>query len=189
MEHNKGKKQSPTTDQFDLLMDNVKGYIETRIELVKLETQSKAGNAISVLITSMGLVLFGSLASIFLFIFVALFLGDFLGKTHWGFLIVACFFVVLVLLYKIFHIQIGKYLTTFIDNQIKERSEQENTTKEDVAISKEQEELSQKNLNEMSESELSHLKLADNEELPSIQQQTSNIEEQEKTIFAPKTEE
>ncbi|MFT5617387.1 MAG: putative membrane protein YqjE [Arenicella sp.] len=185
MEHNKGKKQSLIADQFDLLMENVKGYIETRVEIAKLDAKSESASMISFMITSFGVALLGGMAIMFLLISLALALGEWLGHNSLGFLIIFIFFGAVFVIYALFFMKIQKYVNVFVDNRISER---ENIAEEDIEMPKEQEKPIKKQTNKISETELNQLELADNEELTSIHQASIN-NERDKTIFAPKKEE
>lgn len=198
MEYNTGKKQSLVAGQFDLLMQNVTGYIETRVEIAKLDARSEAGNVISLMITALGAALFIGMSVIFLLVGCALALGEWLGHNSWGFFIVFGVFAILSIVYYLNFVKIEKFMNVIMDNQLKRISERENAAEEAVEPPKENlEPLPSdtvikkpipKSLDEMSKAELNHLELADNEELTPVQK-ASEEKENEKTIFAPKKEE
>jgi ABC-type multidrug transport system permease subunit len=74
-------------------------YLEVRIDLVKTETQEKAENAAVQLIYVVVLMLLASLAFIFLFIMLAIFLNELLDSRYWGFVIVFGVLVVMTFLW------------------------------------------------------------------------------------------
>ncbi len=184
--------------QFDLLMQNVTGYIETRVEIAKLDARSEAGNVISLMVTALGATLFIGMAVMFLLIGLALGLGEWLGHNSWGFFIVFGAFTIISVVYMYFFVNIEKRMNVIMDNQLKRISERENAAEEDIETPKEQlepvpsEEVIkkpiQKSIDEMSKAELNHLELADNKELTPVQKATFE-KEREKTVFAPKKDE
>jgi hypothetical protein len=84
MEH----QQSP----FEGLLDRVKSYVETRIDLIKLKAVDKASGIISNVVATTVVVVFAFLFFLLLNIGIALLLGDLLGKSYYGFFIVAGFY-------------------------------------------------------------------------------------------------
>lgn len=126
MEHNTGKKQSLIAGQLDLLMQNVKGYIETRIEIAKLDARSEGANVISLMITALGAAMLGGMAVMFLLIGLALLAGELLGHNSWGFFIVFGLFAAISAVYIYFFVDIEKYMNVIMDNQLKRISEREN---------------------------------------------------------------
>ena len=86
--------KQPTLGVLESLLSNAKEYVDIKIELLKLKIADKAYMALSAIIA---LVVFGIiLLLIFLFINIglALLIGDFLGKTYWGFFIMSGVYVI-----------------------------------------------------------------------------------------------
>jgi membrane-bound ClpP family serine protease len=77
------------------LIDRVKSYVETRIDLLKLKAIDKSSSFLSLFISMLVVILIGFLFLILLSIGIALLIGDLLGKAYYGFLIVAGFYVVI----------------------------------------------------------------------------------------------
>jgi hypothetical protein len=80
------------------MIGNLMGYIDTRIDLIKLEVQMKLKNG---LISLLHVVLLGFaafMAVIFLNIFIALVLNDLLDSQFWGFGIVTLFYIILLVI-------------------------------------------------------------------------------------------
>jgi Putative Actinobacterial Holin-X, holin superfamily III len=63
-------------------------YLETRLDLIKTETQERLENIVIQLIYLVVLLLLGSLTSIFLFIMLAVGINEWLDSRYAGFLIV-----------------------------------------------------------------------------------------------------
>lgn len=90
--------QTPRTDN---LFSNLKGYLDTRIDLVRLEAQEKVkagfvGTMHGVAMGAIGLLFF-----VFLNLFVALLLNDALDSPFWGFGIVAGFYLLLLVIFLV----------------------------------------------------------------------------------------
>jgi hypothetical protein len=77
------------------LADNVKEYVNTRIESAKLNAAEKGsviiGNAVAGMVVAIVLLLFIGLASIAL----SIVLGEWIGKAWAGFVIVACLYLLM----------------------------------------------------------------------------------------------
>lgn len=81
------------------MIGNLMGYIDTRIDLIKLEVQMKLKNG---LISLLHVVLLGFaafMAAIFLNLFIALLLNDLLDSQFWGFGIVTLFYIILLVIF------------------------------------------------------------------------------------------
>ena len=80
------------------LADNVKEYVNTRIESIKLNAAEKSSviiaNGVAGIVVAIVILFFLGLASISL----SLVLGEWLGKTWAGFLVVACFYLLIGIL-------------------------------------------------------------------------------------------
>ncbi|UOQ75453.1 phage holin family protein [Hymenobacter sp. 5516J-16] len=89
------------TPRTDNLMGNVMGYLDTRIDLVRLETQEKVKTAFVGTLHGVALATIGLLFFLFLNIFLGLLLNDVLDSPYWGFGIVAGFYLVLLVVFVI----------------------------------------------------------------------------------------
>ncbi len=86
----------------ELLIDRVKGYAETRIDLLRLKAIDKSTSFLSLLISMIVVILVGFIAFLVLSIGIALLLGDLLGKSYYGFFIVAGFYLITGLVLYLF---------------------------------------------------------------------------------------
>ena len=84
------------------LIDRVKSYVETRIELLKLKAIDKSSSFLSYLILIVLIIGIGFTVFILLSIALALFIGDLLGRSYYGFLIVAGIYIIAGLVVLIF---------------------------------------------------------------------------------------
>jgi hypothetical protein len=79
----------------DSMIGNLMGYIDTRIDLIKLELQLKMKSGFIGLLHAILLGFAAFMALIFLNIFLGLLLNDLLDSQFWGFGIVTLFYVIL----------------------------------------------------------------------------------------------
>lgn len=86
------------------LLQKAEAYGETSIELIKLQAVDKTSDILSSGVSRGAVVLVGSIFTIMINIAVALWLGDVLGKSYYGFFCVAGFYAVCgLLLYFYMH--------------------------------------------------------------------------------------
>jgi len=103
------------TNLLGSLLDLAVDYGETSIELVKLKVLDKTTDIVSSLIPLSLVILFVLSSLLFLNLGIAFWLGEILGKTFYGFLIVAGFYLVAatfinLVLRKWIKRQVGDYL-------------------------------------------------------------------------------
>lgn len=89
------------TPRTDNLMGNVMGYLDTRIDLVRLEAQEKVKTAFVGTLHGVTLAAIGLLFFVFLNLFIALLLNDVLDSSYWGFGIVAGFYLLLLIIFVV----------------------------------------------------------------------------------------
>ena len=89
---------SSKTPRNDSLIGNLTGYLDTRIDLVKLELQQKASTVLVSTVHGAALAMLGLLFVIFVSIFVGLALNSALDSPYWGFGIVAGVYLLLLVL-------------------------------------------------------------------------------------------
>ncbi len=90
------------TGTVESLIDRLRNYGETRLELIKLKAINKSSGFVSVLVTYLVLVIILICCFLFINIGIALLLGELLGKSYYGFFIVAALYGVTgVILYKL----------------------------------------------------------------------------------------
>ena len=92
-------KMEPKKKFIDPLFEKTEAYTKTSFELLKLKALDKTADVTSTFISRSLFVLVISIFVITLNIAIALWLGDLLGKTYYGFLIVAgCYALAAVIL-------------------------------------------------------------------------------------------
>ncbi len=78
----------------ELLVEKVKDYAETRIDLLRLKAIDKSSSFLSLLIAMIVVILVGFISFMILSVGLALLLGDLLGKAYYGFFIVAGIYLI-----------------------------------------------------------------------------------------------
>ncbi len=111
---------------FQTLFEKVTVYVQTSLELYKLEAISIASNMISSIATRVVLVIVVLLFSFFLNIGIALLLGKWLGEFYLGFFAMACFYLLLTILFLVFQEQLLKNpISSFIIQKMIKKDENE----------------------------------------------------------------
>lgn len=87
-----------TTTAEDLFFKS-KEYLNTRLELLKLKSINKASGIFSSAITAIFLVVMGLMVLILFSIGLALYLGEVLGASHYGFFIVGGLYIIIGLIF------------------------------------------------------------------------------------------
>ena len=89
---------SSKTPRNDSLIGNLTGYLDTRIDLVRLELQQKVSSVVVSAVHGVALAMLGLLFIVFVSIFAGLALNSALDSSYWGFGIVAGVYLVLLVL-------------------------------------------------------------------------------------------
>jgi uncharacterized membrane protein YqjE len=87
------------TPRNDSLIGNLMGYLDTRIDLVRLETQEKVKNAFIGTAHGLTMAIIGLLFVVFLSIFAGLALNAAFDSSYWGFGIVAAIYLLLLIVF------------------------------------------------------------------------------------------
>jgi hypothetical protein len=96
------------TGLIEELIEKVEQYGKTTIELLKLKTLDKSSDVISNLISWLIVLTFAVLFFLILNIGLALWLGELLGKSYYGFFVISGFYALLALVFGIFRKQLIK---------------------------------------------------------------------------------
>ena len=83
---------------YDRLKKDTSTYLELKLELLKLNTYERAGKLISLLSYGLVLMFLAFFACLFVFIALDFFVGEYLGDTALGFLLVAAIYLLLIAL-------------------------------------------------------------------------------------------
>ena len=84
------------------LFENAGDYLETRVELLRLQAVNKSSDIASSLVSGITILLIISLAILLINIGLALWIGELLGKVYLGFLVIAAFYTLLAVLLHLF---------------------------------------------------------------------------------------
>lgn len=87
---------------IESLFERTEAYAKTNIELVKLKAIDKSADVVSTLVSKVAVIIVGSLMATVLNIGFALWLGEILGKSYYGFFVVASFYALIVIILLIF---------------------------------------------------------------------------------------
>ncbi|MCE5174994.1 MAG: hypothetical protein LLF74_06345 [Bacteroidales bacterium] len=93
---------------IESLIEKGEQYGKTTLELLKLKTLDKTANVASDLVSWLIIVIFATLFFLILNIGIALWLGDLLGKSCYGFFVIAGFYGILALVFGVFRKQLIK---------------------------------------------------------------------------------
>jgi hypothetical protein len=85
-----------TREKNTNLIENLMGYIDTRIDIIRLEIQEKLKASFVSLLHAVLLGFAAFMSLIFVNIFIGLLLNDLLDSSFWGFGIVALFYIILL---------------------------------------------------------------------------------------------
>jgi len=109
---------------FESLFERAGEYLETRIELVKLKSVEKSSDIISSTMATVPIILALILSIMILSIGVALWIGEQIGKSYYGFFIVGGFYIFIALAGYIFRNRLLKVLiaNSFINKVLNEES-------------------------------------------------------------------
>jgi len=93
---------------IESLIEKGEQYGKTTLELLKLKTLDKSADVASNLVSWLIVIIFVVLFFLILNIGVALWLGELLGKSYYGFFVVSGFYALLALIFVIFRKQLIK---------------------------------------------------------------------------------
>jgi hypothetical protein len=100
------------------LYERVEAYGKTTVELSKLKAVETSTRVVTSLISRISVIIMISLFALVLNIGVALWLGELLGKSYYGFFIIAVFYLVLgIILHFFLHNWIKKPVSDLIISQ------------------------------------------------------------------------
>jgi len=93
--------ETPVTS-IEALYERVETYIKTTVELSKLKLLELTTNIATSLLARVGVIIMISLFALLLTIGLALFLGELLGKSYYGFFIVAAIYLIIGIVFHFF---------------------------------------------------------------------------------------
>jgi len=106
-------------NMIESLIERTTEYGKTSFELIKLKALDKTSDVVSSLVPNSIIIVFFLSFMLFLSVGLALWLGEILGKTYYGFLVVSAFYGVTgILFYIVMHKWIKKLVCNNIIKQV-----------------------------------------------------------------------
>ena len=93
---------------IESLIEKGEQYGKTTLELLKLKTLDKSADVVSNLVSWLIVVIFAVLFFLILNIGIALWLGELLGKSYYGFFVVSGFYALFAIISAVFRKQLIK---------------------------------------------------------------------------------
>ena len=104
---------------LEVLLERAEEFSKTSIKLIKLKAIDKTAELISSLISWMVVITVVALFFMILNIGIALWIGELLGKSYYGFFIIAAFYAIVGIMFQLFSIQwIKKPISNSIVSQM-----------------------------------------------------------------------
>lgn len=103
---------------FDPLLERAEAYGKSSLNLLRLKTVDKASNLVSTIVSRLLVGIFCIIFLVMLNIGVALWLGDLLGKSYYGFFIVAGLYGIIGMILYFTHPAIKEKVSKQIIQQI-----------------------------------------------------------------------
>jgi hypothetical protein len=100
---------------LESLLERASEYGKTSLELVKLKTLDKTTDIVSSLVPQSVVIILIASFMLFLNLGIALWLGDILGKTFYGFFVVAGFYILVGI---VIHLFMHKWIKKLVGNYI-----------------------------------------------------------------------
>ena len=88
------------SENIESLFQSIRDYGQTNVDLVKLKAADRASDIISSLVANLFVLLALSMFLVILNIGIALLLGELLGKTYYGFFVLAVFYLIVGLIFN-----------------------------------------------------------------------------------------
>ncbi len=104
-----------SSSHFETLLFKAGEYAETKAGILKLKVADKTSDTVSDAAAAMVVFLFAGLFTVILSIGLALLIGDWLGKTWYGFFVIAGFYGITGI---VFHINRRSFVKTPVSNFI-----------------------------------------------------------------------
>ncbi|RPI76079.1 MAG: hypothetical protein EHM47_00755 [Ignavibacteriales bacterium] len=103
------------TKMIESLLEKASDFGKTSFDLIKLKALDKTSDAVSSFIPHTVVFIIIAVIMLFLNLGIAFWLGDILGKTYFGFFVVAGFYAIIGI---ILHFFLNKWLKRIISNYI-----------------------------------------------------------------------
>lgn len=94
--------QDSKTSSIESLFKKTGDYVETRIDLMKLQAVNKTSEVTSSLVSNIIIGILCTMTMMLLNIGIAFYLGEVLGGVHYGFFIVSGFYILVAVLFYVY---------------------------------------------------------------------------------------
>ncbi|MFT3909793.1 MAG: hypothetical protein QM737_10240 [Ferruginibacter sp.] len=88
------------TENIESLFETIKDYGQTNVDLVKLKAADRISDIVSSLVANFFVLIALSMFIVILNIGIALLLGELLGKSYYGFFVLAGFYLIVGLIFN-----------------------------------------------------------------------------------------
>lgn len=105
--------------RIDNLVDNISGYVETRVKILKIEIKEDVARVLSKGLVSGSMIIIGLIFLFFISIGFAQFLNIYFEDSFKGYLIVAGIYLVILIVFLIFRKTIDKKFQRYFSEMIK----------------------------------------------------------------------
>lgn len=109
--------------RIDDLTKDLSGYVEARVELLKLEVREEVAKALTRVMVLGVIVLLSVLFIIFMSIGLAFYINNYFEEKSAGFFLVGGFYLLLLMISIIFRKQIFQFLESSLSNHLKHQKE------------------------------------------------------------------
>ena len=106
--------------KLDSLVDNISGYVETRVKLLKIEIKEDVARVLSKGIVSGSMIVIGLIFLFFISVGLAQFLNSYFENSFEGYLIVAGIYLLILIIFIIFRKSIDKKFERYFSAKIKQ---------------------------------------------------------------------
>jgi sterol desaturase/sphingolipid hydroxylase (fatty acid hydroxylase superfamily) len=111
--------QEGQTEILETLVEKAMDYGKTSVKLAKLKALRKATEVVSSFLSHSMVMLLGFSALLFLSLGLAMWLGELLGRSYYGYLLVAAFYLLAAI---VFHFLLHKWLMRVTGDRIIKRA-------------------------------------------------------------------
>ncbi|CAN5695144.1 hypothetical protein BH11BAC1_BH11BAC1_04890 [soil metagenome] len=93
---------------IETLFEKTEGYVKTTLNLFRLRAIDKSADVVSTLVSKIAFLIIGFFVAIMLNIGLAMWIGELLGKSYYGFFVVSIFYAVVAIILYFSHSQLFK---------------------------------------------------------------------------------
>lgn len=110
--------------KIDSLVENLSGYVDARVKLLKIEIKEEVASVLSKGLVHLAIAFFVFLFLVFFSIGVANYLNVILNNSFAGYWIISCFYLILFVLFIVFRKSIDRKFESYFSELIKNKGEE-----------------------------------------------------------------